>query len=91
MKGAIMNRLSIIVMGVVLQISAFGFGSAVYADVWPDHVVFQAETFDPRCVHAADLDGDGDLDVLSASSRDGKIAWYENECTNRTSAADAGL
>ena len=25
-----------------------------------------------------DLDGDGDQDVLSASSGDGKIAWYEN-------------
>jgi hypothetical protein len=29
-------------------------------------------------VHAADLDGDGDLDVLSASNTDDKIAWYEN-------------
>jgi len=29
-------------------------------------------------VFAADLDGDGDQDVLSASSRDDKIAWYEN-------------
>jgi len=29
-------------------------------------------------VYAADLDNDGDLDVLSASSLDGKIAWYEN-------------
>ena len=28
-------------------------------------------------VHAADVDGDGDVDVLSASE-DGKIAWYEN-------------
>ncbi len=27
---------------------------------------------------AADLDKDGDLDVLSASRYDGKIAWYEN-------------
>jgi len=27
---------------------------------------------------AADLDGDGDIDVLSASSLDDKIAWYEN-------------
>jgi hypothetical protein len=27
---------------------------------------------------SADLDGDGDLDVLSASRLDDKIAWYEN-------------
>ncbi|WP_400079242.1 T9SS type A sorting domain-containing protein [Winogradskyella sp. R77965] len=29
-------------------------------------------------VYASDLDGDGDMDVLSASFLDGKIAWYEN-------------
>ena len=29
-------------------------------------------------VYATDLDGDGDADVLSASSEDDKIAWYEN-------------
>ncbi|MCH8252036.1 MAG: VCBS repeat-containing protein [Planctomycetes bacterium] len=29
-------------------------------------------------VFAADLDGDGDTDVLSASTNDDKIAWYEN-------------
>ncbi len=29
-------------------------------------------------VFSADLDGDGDYDVLSASSSDNKIAWYEN-------------
>jgi len=78
-----MKRLSIIAMGVLLQISAFAFGSAAYADVWPDHVVFQAEIDDPSCVHAADLDDDGDLDVLSASSGDGKIAWYANDGTGQ--------
>lgn len=29
-------------------------------------------------VYASDLDGDGDMDVLSASSADNKVAWYEN-------------
>ncbi len=30
-------------------------------------------------VHPADLDGDGDMDILSASPGDGKVAWYANE------------
>ena len=30
-------------------------------------------------VFAADLDGDGDTDVLSASFNDGKVTWYEND------------
>ena len=32
----------------------------------------------PFSVTVADLDGDGDRDVLSGSSEDPKIAWYEN-------------
>ena len=32
-----------------------------------------------RAVFAIDLDGDGDMDVLSASTDDDKIAWYEND------------
>ena len=30
-----------------------------------------------RSVFAADIDGDGDLDVISASYTDNTIAWYE--------------
>ena len=33
-----------------------------------------------RDVLVVDLDADGFLDILSASSGDGKIAWYENDC-----------
>ena len=35
-----------------------------------------------RSVFAADIDGDGDLDIVSASSIDNKIAWYENDGTS---------
>ena len=31
-----------------------------------------------RSVHAADIDGDGDMDLASASYNDHKITWYEN-------------
>jgi hypothetical protein len=36
------------------------------------------QAFGARFVAAADVDGDGDVDVLSASSGDSKIAWYQN-------------
>ncbi|WP_420401960.1 FG-GAP-like repeat-containing protein [Flagellimonas sp.] len=39
-------------------------------------IVTNAGSF--NSIFAADLDGDGDMDVLSASTRDSKIAWYEN-------------
>ncbi|HET8809781.1 MAG TPA: FG-GAP-like repeat-containing protein [Flavobacteriaceae bacterium] len=48
-----------------------------------------------REVYVADLDGDGDMDVLSASENDDTIAWYENNGSghfgtgnNITSTAD---
>ncbi len=52
----------------------------------------------PRDARAADLDGDGDLDVVSASSYDDQIAWYENlgggsfgPLQSITTAADAAF
>ena len=67
--------------------------SAAYADdmiAWyPNNLNEAAANFGPpqvvsssadgiRSAFAADMDGDGDIDVLSASQLDDKIAWYEN-------------
>ena len=51
---------------------------------------FQSTTFGPQqvittnanlcsSVDAADLDGDGDADVISSSAGDDKVAWYRNK------------
>ena len=40
--------------------------------------IVQTDVITPSDVYAADLDGDGDIDILSASEGDAKIAWYEN-------------
>ena len=36
---------------------------------------------DPYAVVAIDVDGDGDVDALSASKDDDTVAWYENDCS----------
>lgn len=41
--------------------------------------IISTEVQSPRSVIAADIDNDGDMDVLSASQNDNKIAWYENQ------------
>jgi len=51
-------------------------GKGTFGEV--PHVVTSQALKNPWAIYAADLDGDGDVDALSASANDGKIAWYEN-------------
>ncbi|MBN2180494.1 MAG: MFS transporter [Sedimentisphaerales bacterium] len=41
--------------------------------------IITSEVNGVRSVYAADIDADGDLDALSASAEDDKIAWYQND------------
>ena len=47
--------------------SQFGDQRLINIDLWM-----------AKSVHSADIDGDGDMDVISASYGDDKLDWYEN-------------
>ncbi len=66
---------SMIVLGVCL---GWVRSTALCAGGFGGQSVISTAAYDPTCVFAADLDGDGDADVLSASAGDDTIAWYEN-------------
>ena len=51
---------------------------------WTERTISTAVLSVRSVVYAADVDGDGDIDVLLASSNDDKIAWYENETIHRS-------
>ena len=43
--------------------------------------------YDVKSLYSADLDGDGDLDVVSSSRSDGDITWYRNTGTGEFNSA----
>ncbi|KPJ58374.1 MAG: hypothetical protein AMJ46_14285, partial [Latescibacteria bacterium DG_63] len=53
-------------------------GGGNFGDPADNQQVISTQADGAYSVYACDLDGDGDNDVLSASSKDDKIAWYEN-------------
>lgn len=52
-------------------------GGLFVTDFGPQQVI-TATALGARDVHGEDLDGDGDVDLLSASLGDDTISWYEN-------------
>ena len=46
--------------------------------VFPDWHLISSDADGAESVYVGDIDGDMDMDVLSASGHQGKIAWYEN-------------
>ena len=53
--------------------------SNVYSQVeFVEHTISDS-AWRPFFIYAVDLDGDGDLDILSACSSSDNIEWYEND------------
>jgi hypothetical protein len=57
----------------------FGMTTYIFSQVpFTTHTI-TTDANGANSVYAVDVDGDGDVDVLSASRGDDKIAWYEND------------
>jgi hypothetical protein len=70
-----MMRRLLLALAVLLHVP--GAASATGVVFGPEQVI-NSTASGTRSAIAADLDGDGDLDALSASVNDDTIAWYEN-------------
>lgn len=63
----------------VMLVIVFCFPASIFSQVeFTTHTITTSAN-NPRYVFAADVDDDGDMDVLSASLDDNTIAWYEND------------
>ncbi|MDP8206215.1 MAG: FG-GAP-like repeat-containing protein [Candidatus Electryonea clarkiae] len=63
---------------IILSLFSF-FVSPAKAEIeFREHVI-ETQFDSPYSVHAADLDGDDDMDILGAAYGDNKITWWEND------------
>jgi hypothetical protein len=62
-----------------------GDGSA-----WEAHRISDLPDF-PTGVHNADVDGDGDLDVITWSALDANVGWFENQSIHHSALPEGGV
>ncbi|MBI90087.1 MAG: hypothetical protein CMG60_08385, partial [Candidatus Marinimicrobia bacterium] len=60
-------------------LSLIFFTHHIFASVTFNESIISTNADGAKSVHALDMDGDGDMDVLSTSYSDDKVAWYEND------------
>ena len=82
MMGRPQSMLYFLVPGVLFILLAGYFLTRTPASpsgsIFGPEQIISTENDGPKRLFAADIDGDGDIDVLSISLADNKIAWYEN-------------
>ena len=75
MKNKTSNFYQILIVLTIILTSSISVKSQINFE--PKVVITTSENY-PIEIFASDFDGDGDIDILSASKDDNKISWYEN-------------
>ncbi len=79
-NGLVLSALKGVLFLLLLWVGTANFTAVVAQTTFgPQQIIIEPAVKGVQEVFAADLDNDGDLDVLSASYDDDKIAWYEND------------
>ena len=63
----------------ITLLSSFAYTATAQVGFKPHTIIDQGSTNSPSAAFAADLDGDGHLDLVSISEHDNKLAWYKND------------
>ncbi len=65
----------------ILTISIFSilFPSLLLSQFVETEPFISCDVCNPVSIHSEDLDKDGDMDIITASSRTGILSWYEND------------